>query len=151
MKSVNLKFGCNTFINLVILAFHIFGVWPRKHSTVIHTVIRYSIRELFSAGWTITKSFSTTMLADPIDLMLLGSSVRCYCTDRTFIRIFKIWFKFENLKKSNRDTGCKQRNIKTFFAKSVLYVVFVFSAIELSDVVPYMCGIGATNLLTSVY
>lgn len=72
MKKVDLIFFSHNLINVSILAFHIFGVWPRKHSTLIHTVIDYSIKLLILAGWTITKSIITNILEDRSDICFLA-------------------------------------------------------------------------------
>lgn len=159
MKRSNLKFGSNSLINFSILAFHIFGVWPREHSTPIHTAVGYLFKILCSAGWTIVKCVCMRMLEDRVDLISLESSSRC-CATTSLLHIFNVLYNFKNIQKSfnqirelsYREPRYTQGNINTFSTNSVaLYVVFVFSALGLTVAAPCICSISATYLLESVW
>lgn len=137
MTSDTLKFGSNSLINFSILAFNIFGVWPRNHSTVIYTIIGYAFHILFSAGWTVAKCIGTTMLEKRSDLILLGPS-SLYCCMST-LRIFIVMYNFKNIKRNydkiigfevnTEEFEDTQIKIKRFSRNSVAYVVFLFSAL----------------------
>lgn len=158
MKRSNFKFGSNILINLSILAFHFFGVWPRKHSTLIHTVVDYSCQILCSGGWTIAKCISTRMLEHQIDLISLGSS-SIYYTMRC-LHLIKVLYNLKNIQKrcnrirefelSYRESQYTQENIQENLINPVaLYVVFAFSALGLAA--PCICSISVKYLLESVY
>lgn len=161
MKRSNCKFGSNSLINFSILAFHIFGVWPREHSTPIHTVLIYLFKILCSAGWTIVKCICMRMLEDRVDLISLESSSRC-CTTTSLLHIFNVLYNFKNIQKSfdqirefelsYRESRYTQGNMKTFSTNSVaLCVVFVFSALGLAVAAPCIYSISATYFLESVW
>lgn len=125
--------------------FHIFGLWPRKHSTIIYTVLGYSFHILFSAGWTIAKCIGTAMLEDRSDLILLGPS-SLYCI-MSILRIFIFLYNFANIRKSfdqirefalnDQESRYIQGRITTFSRTSVAYVVFMFCALGSAVVTPF--------------
>lgn len=145
MTKVHLTFGSNSLINFSILTFHIFGVWPRSHSTVVYTIMGYLFHILFSAGWTTAKCIGTAMLGKRSDLILLGPS-SLYCIMST-IRIFIVMYNFENIKKSydqitefavnDDEFEAIRKKIKIFARNSVFYVVFLFSALGSAVVEPF--------------
>lgn len=139
------KFGSNSFINFAITAFHIFGVWPRKHSTILYTIAAFAFHTFFTAGWTTAKWFGTAKLEKRAELILLAPT-SLYASMST-LRIYIVMFNFEKIKrnfdeitqfelKSDSEADYIRKKVKGFSRSSVAYVVLMFSALGSALVTP---------------
>lgn len=145
MTSANLTFGSNRLINFAIFIFHIFGLWPREHSTIIYTVMGYSFHIFFTAGWTVAKCIGTSMLQERSDLILLGPST-LYCI-LSVLRIFILMYNFDNIRKSfiqirdfelnDQELRYIQQKIATFSKSSIAYVMFLSGSLGSAILTPF--------------
>lgn len=139
------KFGSNSFINFALTAFHIFGVWPRKHSTMLYTIIAFAFHTFFTAGWTTAKCIGTAMLEKRAEIILLAPT-SLYASMST-LRIYIVMFNFKRIKrsfdeitefelKSDNESDFIRKKVKRFSRTSVAYVIFMFSALGSALVAP---------------
>ncbi len=130
-----LTFGSNNFINFAITAFHIFGIWPRKHSTIFYTIIAFAFHTFFTAGWTTAKCIGTAMLEKRAEIILLAPT-SLYASMST-LRIYIAMFNFKRIKRSfdeitefelknGEESEFVLKNVKRFSRSSVAYVIFMF-------------------------
>lgn len=139
------KFGSNGFINFAITAFHVFGVWPRQHSTKLYTIIAFAFHTFFTAGWVTFKWFGTAMLDKRAEIILLAPT-SLYASMST-LRIYIVMFNFLKIKRSfeeitefqlktDHEREFVQKKVKRFSRSSVAYVIFMFSALGSALVAP---------------
>lgn len=140
-----LTFGSNKFIDFALTAFHVFGVWPRKHSTILYTIVAFAFHTFFTAGWTAAKSVGTAMLTNRSELILLAPT-SLYASMST-LRIYIVMFNFKKMKRSfdeitefalknDQESEYIRKKVKRFSRSSVAYVIFMFSALGSALVAP---------------
>lgn len=73
------RFGKNPLIELSLRLFYFVGMWPQSDSTIVYTVLGYTLQAFTSLAWTVAKSVATGMLETRSELILfLPTTVYAY-------------------------------------------------------------------------
>lgn len=127
------KFGRNGLIEISLRLFYFIGMWPQKNSTVVYTVLGYTLQALTSLAWTIGKSIATVFLEKKSELILFGPTTVYAYTN--IYRGFLIMWKHDTIESSLNEIADLrltkneyeklQAKISFFNKTSVAYIMFI--------------------------